>query len=147
VTIRLRAHHLLCMLTYIGRGYSPGFTDNYDRIADRLNTGEAIELVAGPDDICAPLLCSEKPHCHNDSVLRRDEHAATAIGDLLGRAMTVGQRLWLTADLLAQLRAAFADHAITQACQGCQWSDLCRTVAKGGFEGARIVMSEHIDVL
>ena len=25
MTVRLRAHHLLCMLTYVGKGYSPAF--------------------------------------------------------------------------------------------------------------------------
>ena len=25
MTIRLRAHHLLCLLTYAGKGYSPAF--------------------------------------------------------------------------------------------------------------------------
>ena len=32
MTIKLRAHHLLCLLTYVGKGYSPAFTANYDRV-------------------------------------------------------------------------------------------------------------------
>jgi len=40
VTIRLRAHHLLCILTYVGKGYTPGFTVNYDRVARRMSDGE-----------------------------------------------------------------------------------------------------------
>ncbi len=57
MTVRLRGHHLLCMLTFVGKGYSPAFVENYDRIAGRLSEGEDILLVDGPDDICAPLLC------------------------------------------------------------------------------------------
>ena len=37
MTVRLRAHHLLCMLTYVGKGYTAAFTANYDRIVERLN--------------------------------------------------------------------------------------------------------------
>ncbi|OWU61413.1 2Fe-2S ferredoxin, partial [Staphylococcus aureus] len=40
MTIRLRGHHLLCMLTYVGKGYSPAFVENYDAMAGRLGRGE-----------------------------------------------------------------------------------------------------------
>ncbi len=61
MTVRLRAHHLLCMLTYVGKGYSPAFVENYEVIAARLSAGEEIELVAGPDDICGPLTADQRP--------------------------------------------------------------------------------------
>ena len=35
MTLALRAHHLLCMLTYAGRGYSPDFVRNFDHMNDR----------------------------------------------------------------------------------------------------------------
>lgn len=57
MTLALRAHHLLCMLTYAGRGYSPDFVRNFDHITARLAAGAPITLVHGPDAICAPLCC------------------------------------------------------------------------------------------
>ena len=33
MTIRLRPHHLLWVVTYVGRGYSPAFTANMTRIS------------------------------------------------------------------------------------------------------------------
>ncbi|WP_292282104.1 DUF1284 domain-containing protein, partial [Mesorhizobium sp.] len=63
MTVRLRAHHLLCLLTYVGKGYSPAFTANYDVVVKRLAGGEDILIVSGPDDICAPLLSESEPHC------------------------------------------------------------------------------------
>ena len=72
MTVRLRAHHLLCMLTYVGKGYSPAFVENYEAIAARLSAGEEIEMVAGPERdreaaaveplIFAVVLPSPKPH-------------------------------------------------------------------------------------
>ena len=42
MTVRLRAHHLLCLLTYVGKGYSPAFTANYDKMVKRLAGGEDV---------------------------------------------------------------------------------------------------------
>ena len=39
MTVRLRPHHLLCLLSYIGRGYSPAFSANMTRVARRLGAG------------------------------------------------------------------------------------------------------------
>ena len=50
MTVRLRPHHLLCLLTYVGKGYSPAFTANYDAIAMRIEQGEELLIVSGPDD-------------------------------------------------------------------------------------------------
>ncbi|TJU92322.1 MAG: DUF1284 domain-containing protein, partial [Mesorhizobium sp.] len=63
MTVRLRAHHLLCLLTYVGKGYSPAFTANYDKVVKRLGEGEAVLIVSGPDAICAPMLDEREPHC------------------------------------------------------------------------------------
>ena len=136
MTIRLRPHHLLCVLTYVGRGYSPAFTANMTRIAQRLGAGEDIELVAGPDDICAPLLGNPDPHCHRPSVVERDRAAARDLSDLLGLDVRTGAHLVLDDEVIGRLRAAFASHQIRSACTGCEWVDLCGSIAAQGFDGA-----------
>lgn len=138
MTVRLRPHHLLCMLTYVGRGYTPDFTANYDAVVERLGAGEDIRLVAGPDDVCTPLLATPGCHCHNESAALRDDAAADAVGRLLGTELDIDTSLVLDADRLARLRAAFADETIRAACTGCEWSDLCTSVAADGFAGARL---------
>ena len=141
MTVRLRAHHLLCMLTYVGKGYSPAFVDNYEAIAARLSAGEEIEIVDGPDDICAPLLCGAQPHCLGDGVIERDRRAAEAVGVLLAMPVTGGTRLRPSASLLLHLRRTFAEGDIRAACSGCEWSGLCDTVAADGYVNARIAMA------
>lgn len=137
MSIRLRAHHLLCVLTYVGRGYTPAFTVNYDAILARLMAGEPVELVEGPDEICAPLLGEAEPHCRRDSVRRRDELARAAVLPLLGRKDVSGP-FKLSRNDRARLRAAFAAGDARGACRGCEWSGLCDAVAAGGFAGARL---------
>lgn len=137
MTIRLRPHHLLCLLTYVGKGYTPSFTVNYDLIAVRLSQGEDIELVQGPDDVCAPLLLESEPHCRRDSVSERDRKATIDLADL-GISVEGAMNFKLDADLLAQMRLSFARGITRSACAGCQWNDLCSSVAAGNFNGTRI---------
>ncbi|WP_159947098.1 DUF1284 domain-containing protein [Rhizobium sp. 18065] len=141
MTVRLRAHHLLCMLTYVGKGYSPAFVDNYEAIAARLSAGEEIEIVDGPDDICAPLLSGAQPHCLGDGVAERDRKAAEAVAACLVMTVAAGTRVKPSGSLLLHLRRTFAEGDIRTACSGCEWSGLCDAVAADGYANARIAMA------
>ena len=137
MTVRLRPHHLLCLLSYSGRGYSPAFSANMTRIAGRLGAGERIEIVEGPDDICAPLLNEADPHCRRAGAAERDRMAARDLGRLPGApAARPGAGLVFAPGLVRRLRAAFASGRIRTACAGCEWIDLCGAIAAGGFDGA-----------
>lgn len=138
MTVRLRAHHLLCMLTFVGEGYTPAFTDNYRRIAERLSNGEEIKLVSGPDDICAPLLNGEEPHCFKASVIERDAAALADVAALLGEEIGPGATMLPDARLLSKLRRNFASGDIRRACHGCEWGDLCSRIATRNFNGVLI---------
>lgn len=138
MTVELRAHHLLCLLTYVGKGYSPEFIANYDAMAVRLSAGEDVLVVAGPDDICAPLLGQADAHCWRDSVDLRDELAAEDLTTLLGRPVCPGTSITLGPDLLAQMRAAFASHTTRRACSRCAWADLCTRVAASEYGDVRV---------
>ncbi|MFC6487661.1 DUF1284 domain-containing protein [Nitratireductor sp. GCM10026969] len=138
MTVRLRAHHLLCLLTYVGEGYSRAFTANYDVIAKRIAAGEDIRIVAGPDDICAPLLGGPQPHCHRESVRKRDRLAAEAVAALLRRPIVPGVLLKLEKADRQRMRTAFAAGQIRAACKGCQWHALCSEIAGSGYDGARL---------
>ncbi|TPK93331.1 DUF1284 domain-containing protein [Mesorhizobium sp. B2-4-12] len=138
MTIRLRAHHLLCLLTYVGKGYSPAFTANYDGIAERLSRAEGILLVSGPDDICAPLLDEPEPHCLREGAAARDQLAAQDVEELLARSIHGGIRLDLDATMLIRMRQAFSTGLVRTACGGCEWSGLCGTIAAGGYPDTRL---------
>ena len=142
MAVRLRHHHLLCLLTYVGKGYTPAFVANMDRMAARLAAGETVTITDGPDDICRPLLdgddAEEAPHCLKTSAARRDAHAATALSALLDMPLTAGTELVLDAGRIARLRAAFAAGDIRAACIGCPWHQLCSDVAADGFRQVQL---------
>src|SRR3954453_22802050 len=75
MTVRLRPHHLLYLLTYVGEGYTPAFVHNLDHVSRKLMLGEDVLLVEGPDDICAPVLGTDQDHCTGPSVMERDHKA------------------------------------------------------------------------
>ncbi len=139
MTVRLRPHHLLCMLTFVGEGYSPAFVANYRRLAGRLSAGEPIEIVSGPDDICAPLLSDESAHCFGASVAGRDAMALADIARLLGRELETGAVIASDQALFEKLRRAFSAGVARDACTGCEWSSLCDRIAGEDYKGALVM--------
>jgi len=138
MTISLRPHHLLCMLTYVGKGYSPAFVANYDRLAARIGEGEEIRIIAGPDDVCQPFLETGEAHCLEPDVFERDRSAAASLTAQLGLQIGEGMSMRLDAGLLRQMREAFAAGSVRSACAGCQWTALCDGVAQGDFRDTRL---------
>ncbi|ODT65643.1 MAG: 2Fe-2S ferredoxin [Pelagibacterium sp. SCN 63-23] len=139
MTIRLRPHHLLCLQTYAGKGYSAAFTANFDRLAARLAAGEDIVIVEGPDDICAPLLGESEAHCRRDSVSERDREASRQLSELSPTPIATGTRLAIEPERLRLWRAAFARDSFRAACSGCEWHSLCGAIARDGFAGVSIL--------
>lgn len=139
MTVALRGHHLFCVLTYVGEGYSPAFVANLDETVARLTAGEEAEIVSGPDEVCAALLAEDAcAHCLSPRVALRDERALAAAGRILGRPLQPGDRLALDAATVERLRGAFLGRSRLKACNGCEWTELCRAVVRSGFNGAKL---------
>lgn len=138
MTVHLRPHHLLCLLTYVGKGYTAEFVENYDKIAERLSSGEDILIVDGPDDICVLLMGEPEPHCLRDSVRARDSRAAADLAGLLDGGVSIGLSMRLHTELLDKIRKAFAAGLVREACQGCEWSTLCSEIAVNSYGGVRV---------
>ncbi len=138
MTIRLRPHHLLCMLTFVGKGYTVAFTENYISIAARLSEGEDILVVEGPDDVCAPMLGEVDHHCLCDSVTERDLKASGAVEALLKIPAGPGASIRPDADFLGRMRDAFSAGSIREGCVRCEWSPLCTGIAASGFDGVLV---------
>ncbi len=138
MTVALRAHHLLCLLTYVGKGYDAEFVRHYDAIAGRLSNGESIRIVEGPDDICASLIRTQDgAHCAAPRIIERDVAAAADLMEQLGIDAAAGTRIDPTRDWLASMRAAFATGGVRRACTGCDWHPLCTQVADAGYRAVR----------
>ena len=142
MTLKLRPHHLLCILTYAGKGYSQSFVENFNAIVDRIVSGEHIRIVAGPDDICSPLLDDGEAHCRNSSVIERDRLATEALSELLGIPLGPGASISLGVGQIEKMRQSFASGENRSACSGCEWHALCSSIAERNFEQARLELSD-----
>ena len=138
MTLALRPHHLLCILSYAGNGYSPRFIENFNAIVRRIERGERIRIVSGPDDICAPLQDQPDPHCKTASVRKRDLMAAQELAEQLDTSLEPGAEFYLSADQVRQLRNRFAKGQIRSACTGCEWHELCSTIATQEFASSHL---------
>lgn len=116
MTIRLRGHHLLCLLGYRGKGYSDGFCANMTEVYEKLRRkpDTVIEIIEGPDEICRAFPADQPSHCLNGSVFRKDrailERLALAPGDAVR---------WR--DVCDRVAVRVAPEDIAQLCSDCRW--------------------------
>lgn len=113
---RLRAHHLVCMHFYEGKGYSRAFCENMARVIGRL---DAVALCAGADDICAA--------CDHFAPVCRYEEKSGAYDAAVMRIL--GLQFDKTYDYA--LLARRVSEEIVQAgllsgvCADCEWFSIC----------------------
>lgn len=114
--VRLRGHHLLCLLGYRGMGYSEEYVRNMTDIYETLRQGPQtiVEIVAGPDALCQAFPCSLPNHCEDANVCKRDQTVLTALA--LAPGDTVA---WAT--ILDRVATAIRGSDIERFCSTCSW--------------------------
>lgn len=119
---RLRPHHLLCISFYEGKGYSPNFVRNMNRVVESLEDNPSIQLVSGFDCICV-----ECPHmmnkvCDENVKVERYDKAVLSACDLKPDQILKWK----------ELRELVFDRIIipkklNYICGDCQWNTICQT--------------------
>jgi len=118
--MKLRAHHLICILGFRGLGYSREYVDNMTRIVDQLQPSTSIEVLSKPDDICAPCPFLGEKGCQergpeSESVARdRDLAVMKRLNIVAGDRIT-----W--AEVRERLRRSISPGDLMDICQDCQW--------------------------
>ena len=118
--ISFRPHHFLCTLGFQGKGYSPGFIENFSQIAFRLkeNENHPIHVVDGEDSICSACPRQTNGICEIESEINAlDKRHSQTLG-LKNRDILT----WKEAKNLLKKKMTF--EAFHKACEGCQWKSL-----------------------
>lgn len=136
--IRLRAHHLLCSLTFTGRGYSRAFERDFKEVIERIRQDETIEIVSGPDEICVSVKECAGSHCYEDRIAERDRLALLDISVSLGITLDVGSVIKPRDLFHERFRHAYKEREVRSACFDCQWTDVCDTVVRNKFAKAQL---------
>ncbi|MGB9858146.1 MAG: DUF1284 domain-containing protein [Dictyoglomaceae bacterium] len=118
--MKIRAHHLLCLLHFEGKGYSEEFIKNMQMLKERLEKGEIFELIASPDDICSkcPYLLNETCSKGEDEIKRKD---LRIIEYLNLRESAEYNFLHLKEAILRKIKR----NIFKELCKDCSWFYLC----------------------
>ena len=121
--MQIRAHHILCIGNYVGRGYSKEFTANMDDISKRLKNGEQFTLTKGKDDVCSacPYLIDGECKTKEKSD-RYDINVINALGLEYGK-----QYEYENVNRLAAERI-YKKGAFDEICGDCEWHGLCAQI-------------------
>ena len=119
-TARIRAHHLLCLLSFSGEGYSDSFVEKFRQLAKLYRKPDSIiEVLDCPDDACSacPHLSPDdgciSPRDGPEAEVRRLDHAVL---NLLG----IKPGTHRTGDLHGRI-AKVSDADLHAACRLCSW--------------------------
>jgi uncharacterized protein len=122
MNITFRPHHFLCTLCFQGKGYSPTFVENYQKIVEQLNsaTGDLtpISIIAHTDSICAPCPHKQNTQCASqEKITRLDNAHAEALGIKTGDIIYWGEAKKLIAEKITL-------EQFHQMCGACSWKNL-----------------------
>ena len=112
--LNLRPHHLLCTRAFKGKGYSPAFVENMQRVINRLKAGCDITLITGVDAICDP--CPERigNHCRSESkVTGFDEAVLSQLG--------LERKTYAYTEVDRILESRLTEPVYECICRGCEW--------------------------
>ena len=136
--IELRPHHLLCLLAFIGRGYSPAFITRMRELQlEYFDPVTMVRLVDGPDDACGACPELEVEGCglyRNVGELDRRVLEATGLAPGIHNAAALHRTLARTIQTIPP----------EELCGDCDWREQvdCPTLIRRRLE-ALTTRTEH----
>jgi len=114
--IKLRGHHLFCLLGYRGMGYSKEYVENMTRLHRILrdNPKTWIKIVEGPDQLCEKYPNSGEYHCQNANIYERDAAILEKMELKIGHTLT-----W--EEIESRIKTHVSPSDIQHVCETCTW--------------------------
>lgn len=120
--MRLRFHHLLCILGFRGLGYDEKFIKKMESVIQRIKEHPdlRIEIIKECDDICAACPFNIKGLCENEvvggeeRVRERDSQVAERLALKTGNALTIKE-------ILDSVKEKIKPGDLPVICKDCPW--------------------------
>ena len=124
--LHLRPHHLLCLQTFVGRGYSEEFIEHMTLVKKQLTTNPRtpITLVSGADDLCAHCPNCVEGQCTSEKPVLYDRLVEEKLARLDSSSNPPHTINGIPADL------HITADTLSECCPGCDWRELCTKVCK-----------------
>lgn len=121
-TLKLRAHHLLCLQGFQGYGYNDRFLKNLSEIHKQVqNLDQEIELISGIDDICGPCVHHKDGRCASNEkkIQNMDQKTLEFLGLQTG--------VFDSAQTLFELsnKKFKTKESVEPICGECEWREQC----------------------
>lgn len=120
--MNIRAHHLLCMKYFKGKGYSKEFVSNFYDVIKKLKKNPIIKIVNHPGVICnscphnADNKCVKKGPDFENKVKKKDNKVMKYLGIKSNEEMRISDARKLVDDKLASVK---------KLCKECEWLEYC----------------------
>ena len=117
----IRAHHLLCMKYFKGKGYSPNFVSNFKDIIKKLQDNPKIKVTDHPDIVCSACphnidqKCIKKPDSE-EKVRKKDNTIMKILNIRPNQEIKAKDAETLVNEKLKELK---------QTCKDCEWKEYC----------------------
>lgn len=125
-SIRIRAHHLLCIQGFQGLGYSQDFVKKTQEIRKKImfSPGTRVEICTGCDVLCLHCphekggICEKEPS--SASALKKMDEEVLRIGGIESGSIMVAE------EALTHINRALAEVSeISRICGDCEWKKKC----------------------
>lgn len=120
--MKLRFHHILCILGFLGLGYDEKFIKGMERVIRKIkeNPDLKIKLMRGCDDICRACPFNIDGRCQNEvvgseeRVRERDSQVAARLDIKAGDVLTIKE-------ILDSVKEKIKPGDLPVICQDCPW--------------------------
>ena len=120
--MNIRAHHLLCMRYFKGKGYSKEFISNFYKVIKKLENNPIIKVINYPD-----IICSSCPHNVNGKCIKKGPDSENKVREKDSIVMKhLGVRLnqKIKAANISNLVSLKLDN-VKEICKECEWLTYC----------------------
>jgi hypothetical protein len=120
----LRAHHFLCIATYQGKGYSPDFVANMNRVWAHAKRGAVGDVQATSE---ADPICHACPHLRDrdDPVSCKFQTSIGARDRRMIQAMGWEENQQVSFEDVMEVVHTRHKDLMDQVCNGCDWVPIC----------------------
>lgn len=123
--MRLRAHHLLCILGFRGLGYDEKFVKGMEGIIQKIknNPNLGIELIEGCDDICAACPFNVEGFCRNE-VVGGEEAVRRKDREVAKRVKLKEREKYSIKEILNLIKKKIKPCDLSAICGDCPWREM-----------------------
>lgn len=122
--VKVRGHHLLCMLGFRGLGYSPEFVVTMGKVVEALRTDAPIPMIVVTE---CDVICDSCPHKKDDKCQKNADSNQKVIAkdSAVLKHLGFDSRTKTTAgEALLRIKQRLSQKDMTEVCQNCEWFGL-----------------------